>query len=85
MKKSYLKYVFIGSLIAVLILVLCFLIDFVRVSNLDHPIFCKRIREYWDGGSYECYGLFYKVNAYADGFNHYDRMEIGPYWMEFQP
>ena len=34
MKKSYLKYVFIGALIAVLILVLCFLIDFVRVSNL---------------------------------------------------
>lgn len=41
MKKSYIKYIFIGVFIAIMILILCFLIDFVRVSNLEHPIFVR--------------------------------------------
>lgn len=73
--------IIIGSVVAIL---LCFfIVDFVQAKRMKHPVFCRRLKEYWDGGSYECYGIFYKINTYTDDRGKILKMEIGPYSMKF--
>lgn len=81
--KLYFKDICIIILIALLILLSFFATDFILVKNKKSPIFCKRETEYWDGGSFECYGAFYKVNVYKNINGKIEYAEIGNYNLKF--
>ena len=81
--KLYIKRVIFIILIIALVLCAFFITDLILVNNNKKPIFCKQIKEYWDGGSYECYGIGYKVNVYKDIKGQILKEEIGTYNLEF--
>lgn len=82
MKLSLKKSLIVGLSI-VFLLVCFFLVDFILVKNMKEPIFCITTNEYWDGGSYECYGSFYKVNVYKNIHGDTLYEEMGMYGLKF--
>lgn len=81
--RLYLKKILIIIAIIVLLILCFFFTDFLLVKNLKQPIFCKISKQYWDGGSYECYGIFYKVNVYKNIHGEIEYEEIGTYNLKF--
>lgn len=70
--------------LGIIILLICFfIVDFILVKNMKEPIFCITTSEYWDGGSYECYGSFYKINVYKNIHDDTLYEEIGMYGLKF--
>ena len=61
MKKYIYDFILI-LIISLAILLIAGLADFILYKNKKDPIFCKKTNILWDGGSYECYGSFYKIN-----------------------
>lgn len=81
--KRYIKKVFLFVGIIILLLLCFFFTDFLLVKNMKQPIFYKTGKQYWDGGSYECYGTFYKVIVYKNVHGKVVHEEIGPYHLKF--
>ena len=61
--KKYIKDIVLIFIISLAILLIAGLIDFILYKNKKDPIFCNKTDILWDGGSYECYGSFYKISV----------------------
>ena len=81
--RLYLKRILIFIVIIILFALCFFCTDFLLVKNMKQPIFCETGKQYWDGGSYECYGIFYKVNVYKNIHGEIEYEEIGTYNLKF--
>ncbi len=64
--KTYIKDIILVLLISFIILLLTGVVDFTLSNNKKDPIFCKKTDILWDGGSYICSGLYYKVDVHKD-------------------
>lgn len=75
----------IGIVISIVLvfIVIAIITDYVRYQNKKEPFFCKKTNTYWDGGSYECLGIGYKVNVYKNIMGNVERIEFGSWGMEF--
>ena len=86
MTKIFKKTIIFMSIVIILGL-LCFVIDFVRVKNQQEPIFCIRKTIYRDGGTKEFYGLGYKVisfNKFLNDGNIFKRIVIGNWNIQYK-
>lgn len=61
--KTYIKDIILVLVISLAILLIAGLVDFILYKNKKDPIFCNKTDILWDGGSYECYGSFYKIDV----------------------
>jgi hypothetical protein len=80
--KTSTKIIVILGILIILGMIL-FAIDFIRVDNNKAPILCIQVKSYEDGGSIEYIGFGYKVIKYVDLENNKELYKIGTYFMEF--
>lgn len=73
MKKKALKIFFISFGVWMLF----FITDFVLSKFEKGPIFSIPITKYWDGGTTEYYGIFYKVIKYKDVYGNIKNVKFG--------
>lgn len=83
MKNKVIKKVAIIIGIIILVWVIFFTTDYIRVKNNKTPIFCININGYDDGGTQEYLGLGYKVIDY-NRFDGYDDIKIGTWSMGYE-
>lgn len=91
MKKG-LKITLVIIAVLLILAILFFIIDDIRVQKQEKPLFCMEISTYKDGGTKVYYGLGYKVikfhkllsfNESSDGTSYYDNMAIGTWFMNY--
>lgn len=91
MKKG-LKITLVIIAVLLILSILFFIIDNIRVQKQEKPLFCIEVSTYRDGGTKVYYGLGYKVikfhkllsfNESSDGINYYDNMTIGTWFMNY--
>lgn len=70
-----------GIVLAVILIFV--VIDYMLIQSKKEPLFCKKGNVYWDGGSYECFGIGYKVNVYKNITGNVERTEFGSWELEF--
>ncbi len=80
--KTSTKIIVILGILIILGMIL-FAIDFIRVDNNKSPILCIQVKSYEDGGSIEYIGFGYKVIKYVDLENNKELYKIGTYFMQF--
>ena len=53
-------------LAAIIVWIICFIIDYARVRQIKKPLFClsSHVTEYEDGTTYSCTGFGYKAYLY---------------------
>lgn len=64
--KKYIKDIILVLVISFIILLFTGVVDFTLSKNKKDPVFCKKTDMLWDGGSYTCSGLYYKVYVHKD-------------------
>ena len=84
MRKIY-KMKKVGIVIEIVIVLLFIVLgtDYLLAQNKKEPLFCKKENIHWDGGSYECFGLGYKINVYKNISGIVEEVEFGTWGMEF--
>lgn len=80
MKKKVLKIFFI----AFVIWILFFMTDFLLSQFKKGPIFSIPITNYWDGGTAEYYGIFYKIIKYKDVYGNVKNIKFGLWGLEIK-
>lgn len=80
--KTSTKIIVILGILIILGMIL-FTIDFIRVDNNKSPILCIQVKLYEDGGSREYIGFGYKVIKYVALENNKELYKIGTYFMQF--
>lgn len=67
----------------ILVIILFFVVDCLRVSNNESPIFCiSPFGKYLDGGTIEYFGLGYKIIDY-NIIGGYHGFKIGTWFMKY--
>lgn len=82
MKKG-LKITLIILGILILLSLIFFAIDYMRVQNQERPLFCINVATYTDGGTKVYYGLGYKVIAF-NKLSGYDEIKIGTWSIQYE-
>lgn len=70
-------------IIAVIIWLSFFLIDYNCAKNNKTPIFCIKFDSYWDGGTKEYLGLGYKIIKYHYFDEEYDEFRRATRYLYF--
>lgn len=83
MMNMFRKKILIVLILIILVLTSFALTDYILYRNKKEPIFCKKTEMLWDGGSYQCYGFFYKINVYKNVFGEIENAEFGTWKIEF--
>ncbi len=92
MKKTV-RAILIILLIIIVLGIIFFTIDYVRIKQNKMPVFCINPITYRDGGTKEFYGLGYKVIAFnkmlafdtqISEMNYYKDIKIGTWFMKYQ-
>ncbi len=64
--KTYIKGIILVITISLGILLMIGVVDFTLSKTKKEPIFCKKTDMVWDGGSYICSGLYYKIDVHKN-------------------
>ena len=83
MKKTF-KVIGISLIILVILALIFFTVDYIRVQKQEKPIFCisNPAGIYNDGGTIEYFGLGYKIIDF-NMLNGYDEMKIGSWAIQY--
>lgn len=83
--KKWIKTILITLLIIIIMGLIFFAIDYIRIQNNQKPIFCISFNSmiYSDGGTREYLGMGYKIIDF-NKLNGYDEMKIGLWNMKYE-
>lgn len=77
----------------IIIALVFFIIDYIRVQKQEKPLFCIKVANYKDGGTKVYYGFGYKVIDFhkilesspnSNEMHYYDEIKIGTWFMDYE-